>query len=150
MAADPTCDLCRQDGGEVVYRNAQLRVVLVDEPQYPGFCRVIWQAHAREMTDLSRDERDLLMDAVIEVESALRETLQPHKINLASLGNQVPHVHWHVIPRYTDDAHFSDPIWAAQRRDGDAAQRQVRAALLPALRATIARRLNQLFSTDLP
>jgi len=48
----------------------------------------------------------------------LRDTLQPDKINLASLGNQVPHLHWHVIPRFADDAHFPDPIWAAARREG--------------------------------
>jgi diadenosine tetraphosphate (Ap4A) HIT family hydrolase len=50
----------------------------------------------------------------------LRRLLQPTKVNLASLGNQVPHLHWHVIPRFADDAHFPDPVWAPRRRAGAA------------------------------
>jgi len=50
------------------------------------------------------------------VETAVREIARPDKINLASLGNMVPHVHWHVIPRWADDVNFPDAIWAAARR----------------------------------
>ena len=56
------------------------------------------------------------MDAVYATESALRELLSPDKINLASLGNAVPHLHWHVIPRWRDDRHFPKSIWAAPER----------------------------------
>ncbi|QEL57522.1 HIT family protein [Chromobacterium paludis] len=111
------CELCRAPAGELLFQDARLRVVLVDEPGYPGFCRVIWQAHAAEMTDLSPADRAHLMDWVYRTETALRELLQPAKINLASLGNMVPHLHWHVIPRFEDDAHFPSPIWAAPRRE---------------------------------
>ena len=51
------------------------------------------------------------------VEAAVREIVQPDKINLASLGNVVPHLHWHVIPRWQDDVNFPDVIWAAPRRE---------------------------------
>ena len=65
-----------------------------------------------EMTDLSAPERARLMDAVFATEAVLREVLAPAKINLASLGNVVPHLHWHVIPRYPDDPHFPNAVWA--------------------------------------
>lgn len=136
-----TCELCERDGGEIIHRGAQWRVVLVDDPDYPGFCRVIWDSHVQEMTDLPAAERSSLMDAVWQVESALREVMRPDKINLASLGNMVPHLHWHIIPRYVQDAHFPAPVWAAARRVAAAdelAQRRVR---LPALRDAIAMRL---------
>ncbi len=71
--------------GTLLWRDDHCRIVLVNEPGYPGFCRVIWHAHVREMTDLSEHERDLLMRTVFSVESALRELMQPRKINLASL-----------------------------------------------------------------
>jgi diadenosine tetraphosphate (Ap4A) HIT family hydrolase len=93
-------------------------VVRVDDPAYPGFCRVIWNAHVAEMTDLAPADRGHLMDLVFGVETALRRVLSPTKINLASLGNQVPHLHWHVIPRFADDATFPDAVWAPARRDG--------------------------------
>jgi len=57
--------------------------------------------------------------------------MQPTKINLASLGNVVPHLHWHVIPRWADDTHFPDPIWApARRADAPMRQQPDRAALV--------------------
>ena len=107
-----TCELCDVDGGEVIIRNEKLRVVLIDDANYPGFCRVIWNAHVKEMTDLPITDRSTLMQAVCKVEQSIRDVMRPDKINLASLGNVVPHLHWHVIPRYQDDAHFPKPIWA--------------------------------------
>ncbi|WP_157669938.1 HIT family protein [Chitinibacter sp. GC72] len=111
------CPLCQQDGGKIVWRNNLARVVLADEPDYPGFCRVILNRHAAEMTDLSVAERTELMNIVWAVESIQRSVLNPTKINLASLGNMVPHVHWHIIPRWHDDLHFPAPIWANASRD---------------------------------
>ena len=138
-----TCELCEQHGGEIIHRGAQWRVVLVDDPDYPGFCRVIWNDHLQEMTDLPVAERALLMDAVWQVESAVREVMHPDKINLASFGNMVPHLHWHIIPRYVQDAHFPAPVWAAVQRASAAADLAQRRALLPALRAALVSRLEQ-------
>lgn len=133
------CELCDESGGEILFRNAQLRVVLVADAGYPGFCRVIWNAHAREMTDLTAAERTELMRVVYQVEAAQREVLQPEKINLASLGNMVPHLHWHLIPRFTDDAHFPNPIWSSSVRQTARDVSAERRALLPALRVAIMR-----------
>lgn len=54
---------------------------------------------------------------VFAVEFALRELLQPDKINLASFGNVTPHLHWHLIPRWRDDPHFPQPFWGQRQRD---------------------------------
>lgn len=133
------CELCQESGGEILFRNEQLRVVLVADANYPGFCRVIWNAHVKEMTDLAIEDRSTLMRAVCQVEAALREILQPEKINLACLGNMVPHLHWHLIPRFTDDAHFPNPIWAAAVRETADDVLSQRRALLPALREAVTR-----------
>jgi len=110
------CELCDSDGGTVLFRAERFRVVAVtgDEAlRYLGFCRVIWNQHVREMSDLAHEEQMQFMNAVFRLESALRLSLSPDKINLASLGNITPHLHWHVIPRFRDDATFPSPIWAA-------------------------------------
>ena len=112
------CELCTDVGGELLWQDAVCRVVRVNDPDYPGFCRVIWKQHVREMTDLTVDERQHLMAVTLAVEQAVRQVLSPDKINLASLGNVTPHLHWHVIPRYTDDRHFPNPIWGQTQRDG--------------------------------
>ena len=78
---------------------------------------MILNSHAAEVTDLSIEDRTALMKAVYETELVLRELMKPDKINLASLGNVVPHVHWHVIPRWNDDSHFPEPIWGNQQRE---------------------------------
>lgn len=107
------CPLCRDEGGDLLWRDGFLRVVLAPEPDHPGFCRVILNRHVAEMTDLDEVERIRLMRAVFSVEQALRECLAPDKINLASLGNVVPHLHWHVIARFRDDRHFPATVWSA-------------------------------------
>ena len=110
------CELCKSDGGELVWRDGFCRVVLVDDPDYPGFCRVVLDDHTSEMTQLNPTDRDHLMRVVFATEATLREMMSPLKINLASLGNMVPHLHWHVIPRFSDDRHFPASIWAQPRR----------------------------------
>ncbi|GAC1427721.1 MAG: HIT family protein [Burkholderiaceae bacterium] len=131
------CNLCRDAGGEVLFEHRQLRVVLVEDGLYPGFCRVIWNSHVREMTDLQVADRNLFMCFVWAVEEAVRAVLCPEKINLASLGNLTPHPHWHVIARHLDDAHFPQPIWGTQQRPRDSAAFTMRAALLPQLRQAV-------------
>ena len=138
MTADAAlCELCVSDGGEILRRTEKYRVVLVDDAKYPGFCRVIWHAHVKEVTDLSVEDRDVLMRAVWQVEQTLRVVMQPEKINLACFGNMTPHVHWHVIPRYLDDDHFPQPVWGAIQpaKSGASVTLTQRQALLPALRA---------------
>jgi len=84
------------------------------------------------------------------VEETQQAILTPDKINLASLGNMVPHLHWHVIPRWRGDRHFPDPIWAAPRIAPGAEpdswkdrQEQVR-ALLPRYRDRLVEAMNAL------
>lgn len=132
------CELCAHAGGGLLWRDAFCRVVGVAEPGYPGFCRVILEAHVAEMTDLAPADRARMMNVVFEVETVLREMLSPRKINLASLGNMTPHLHWHVIPRFADDPHFPQPVWAARRREPRAG---VPPELDAGLAAALARRL---------
>ena len=136
------CELCESPGGEVLHQAAQFRVVLVDDALYPGFCRVIWHDHVKEVTDLIELDRMLLMDVLWQVEHVVREVMQPEKINLASFGNVVPHLHWHVIPRYTDDVHFPAPVWGQAQRAPQPASLQVRRERLGALRAKMIQRLS--------
>ena len=122
---EAVCEHCTTDGGEILYRDAELRIVAVDGADgeaYRGFCRVIWNAHVKEMTDLAVEERSTFMNAVFKLEAVLRAELNPEKMNMASLGNMTPHLHWHVIPRFLGDATFPKPIWATPVATTDDAQ----------------------------
>lgn len=113
----PACELCQTPGGlVVVVQTPRLRVVRVADVNFPVFYRVIWRAHRAEFTDLDPAERAVCMDAVARVETVLRKQLNPAKINLASLGNMVAHLHWHVIARFDWDSHFPQPVWGLKQR----------------------------------
>ena len=126
------CQLCEEEGGTVLWRDDFCRVVRVQGGDYPGLCRVVINRHVREMTDLADAESARLMRAVFATESALRGLFQPDKMNLASFGNQVPHLHWHVIPRRVDDPHFPDPSWGPVRRPAPPVRPEVSDAAITA------------------
>ena len=133
------CPLCDPINLPVLWQCDEISVINAQEPDYPGFCRVIWRQHQTEMTQLEPGQRQQLMAIVFAVEQVLVARLQPDKINLASLGNQVAHLHWHVIPRFKHDRHFPDAIWAAPQREQSAPEGLVHgrlsAWLTPALDA---------------
>ena len=110
------CELCASAGGVLVFQAAHWRVIRAEDADFPAFYRVVWRAHVAEWTDLALSERAAMMGAVDAVERVLREALAPAKINLASLGNVVPHLHWHVIARFEWDSRFPSPVWAEPRR----------------------------------
>ena len=115
-----SCPLCAEDGGALVWRGEHLRVIRANEAGFPAFYRVVWNAHVAEFSDLSASERAHCMEGVVAVELALREHLSPTKVNIAALGNMVPHLHWHVIARFDWDSHFPSPVWAPAQRPSPA------------------------------
>lgn len=108
---NPDCPLCKPNTQSVLVLRPGWRIVDAADPLFPGFTRVIWHSHVKEMTDLSSNERKELMGVVFAVEQIMRDTLKPDKINLASLGNQVPHLHWHIIARWQNDPTFPGAVW---------------------------------------
>ncbi len=112
-----TCSLCLPTLHEILWQNDFCRVVLLNDADYPAYCRVELIAHIKEMTDLTPRQRAHLMQVVFAVETAMREVISPDKINLASLGNKTPHVHWHIIPRFADDKHFPNSHWGIAKND---------------------------------
>ena len=137
------CPLCRESGGQLVWRGQRLRVIRAEEAGFPAFYRVVWNAHVAEFSDLSSADRQHCMEAVAVVEQALRDHLAPTKINLAALGNMVPHLHWHVIARFAWDSHFPAPVWAAPQRPRAAQLESALQGLLPAMEAQMRQALAQ-------
>ena len=136
------CPLCTDRGGELIAECApHFRVIRAVDANFPAFYRLIWQPHVAEFSDLDADERALCMQAVAAIESVLRQHLpahlQPTKINLASLGNVVPHLHWHIIARFDWDSHYPDPVWAQARRSAATEKLQALQAQLPTLDAAV-------------
>lgn len=134
------CPLCTGVSGRVVWHCAAWRVVHADslaETDFPAFYRLVSNAHHEEWTDLPEPLRQEGLTILACIETVLRECLRPKKINLASLGNEVPHVHWHIIARFDWDSHFPSPVWGASRRTADPQKIAALRAWLPDLEAAL-------------
>ena len=138
----PGCPLCEGPGGVVVFQGPLFRVIRAEEAGFPAFYRLVWTNHVKEFSDLPPDQRRLCMDAVVQVEEALRAHLGPVKVNLATLGNAVAHLHWHIIARFAWDTHFPASVWSQPQREAPADAVAAIEALRPALEKDLAARLS--------
>lgn len=135
-----TCPLCTGDAGRVVWQSAAWCVVHADsaaEEQFPAFYRLICHAHYVEWSDLPAPLQQEGMAILTCIETLMRQHFRPCKMNLASLGNVVPHVHWHIIARYAWDSHFPAPVWASAQRPRDSAREAAVVAQLPMVDAAL-------------
>lgn len=141
-----TCPLCQPQiaHADLILETPYGRIVrALDTPEYPAFYRFIWRDHHAEFSMLHSAERQICMEIVALIERAmlckLTDVGAQVKINLASLGNMVPHLHWHVIARFQGDPHFPSPIWAARSEDGNpnAAQWNFQQEILPKVTAKL-------------
>lgn len=104
----------------MLWQDARLRIIHVGtETGLPAYFRVIWRVHLPEMTDLPDADRLYLWHVLTVVERGMREHFQPAKVNLASFGNQVPHLHWHLIGRWPSDPQFPGSAWSPALRTAD-------------------------------
>lgn len=104
------CPLCREDGGALIWRGARLRVIRADEVVFPPLPRGLERPCGRAFRPERPGASALHEDVVAQVEQALRQYLQPTKVNIAALGNMVSHLHRHVIARFDWDSHFPAPV----------------------------------------
>jgi diadenosine tetraphosphate (Ap4A) HIT family hydrolase len=141
MSAVAGCPLCDDAGGRLVFEAAKFRVIHAAEAGFPAFYRVVWKDHVAEWSDLSAQDRALCIEAVTVVEQSLRDALAPVKINLAALGNMVPHLHWHVIARFDWDPRFPGSVWAEVQRERDPEREAGIEVKLPALEREMVQRL---------
>jgi len=112
-----TCPLCNPQNEKTIFQNEFLRIILVDD--IPGFLRIITQKHIKEFSDLSDEEAVKLTLLIKKIEKEMIEFLKPDKINIASLGNMVPHLHIHLIPRYKNDPWWPNASFCKKERDFD-------------------------------
>ena len=114
---EKNCPLCFPKGENVVAECGKFRIIAVEDETLPLYFRIIWKDHVKEMSDLSEEDGLLLWKAIHTVEKIMRDVARPEKINLAEFGTMVPHLHWHLIGRWSDDPYYPDSIWSQKRRE---------------------------------
>jgi len=109
------CPMCTKWEDEPSYRIAELEycyVSLNSDQFFPGYCFVFTKNHVTELFLLDAASRCRIIEEVNRVAAALYATFKPTKINYELLGNMVPHMHWHIVPRFTSDPLWPRPIWS--------------------------------------
>jgi diadenosine tetraphosphate (Ap4A) HIT family hydrolase len=147
--AGHTCGICsiveRIRGGNFPDWLAELPrswLILGDAQFYRGYCLLLAKRHVTELHMMPRAEAHELLDEMLAVGRALAEVLKPLKLNYECLGNQEPHVHWHVFPRYLDDPMRLGPVWLRPEAERKVAlQEGNRVELIAAIRRELIRRL---------
>ncbi|HEX4051603.1 MAG TPA: HIT family protein [Steroidobacteraceae bacterium] len=119
LSGGTDCPLCvpRAEFDANVYRVRQLTsctLYLARDQRYRGACRAIYdRRHVNRIDELTAAEWQQLAQDLWRAQQAIVRTVRCDHLNLASLGNEVPHLHWHLIPRYRDDGRWGQPIWRA-------------------------------------
>jgi len=141
------CPFCRKVGAfgarasdEYVWTFPHSLALLGPWQYYEGYCLLVSRRHATELSQLPDDERRAFLDEMCLLARAIELTVRPHKLNYELLGNQVPHLHWHLFPRSPADPDRLKPVWLAldeaerdpvrkRQLQGDADREKVGAAL---------------------
>ena len=112
-----TCpfDRPRADYDDQIYLVRKLSVsslFLARNQTYRGHCMLIFDlGHVLRIDQLSPEAWAAQATDIKLAQTAVFAAVAPDHINVASLGNVVPHLHWHIVPRYKNDPRWGDPIW---------------------------------------
>ena len=110
--ACPACVGAWPDAADRIAELSEGTVYLHTDQFFPGWSILVLRRHATELFELEREERARLTEDVTDVARALKEAFDARKVNYALLGNLVPHVHWHLIPRLAADPAPREPVFA--------------------------------------
>jgi diadenosine tetraphosphate (Ap4A) HIT family hydrolase len=117
-------------------------MILGDAQFYPGYCVLLAKRHVTELHAMPRGEAHELLDEVLAAGRTLAEVFKPLRLNYECLGNQEPHVHWHIFPRYLDDPMRLAPVWLRPEAERKVSlDESARVELITAIRRELVRRL---------
>ena len=106
------CELCLTATLPILWQNNRFRVILVNNQNIKGYLRLELIEHVKEIHHLTPAIQSEMYKIMNIIENIVTDVYSPDKINLASLGNKTPHIHWHIIPRFTNDNFFPQSIWS--------------------------------------
>jgi len=99
----------------LIYKNKNIKVE-IESSEIP-WLKIFTQDRYKEMSDVPKDIRNEIYDLLDIIEKEMIAYYKPTKINIASFGNYMPHVHWHIMARFKDDSYYPEPMWGTQQRE---------------------------------
>ena len=100
-----------------IFENKHIKIE-VEESEIP-WLKIFTQQPYKEMSEVPAEIKFEIYDLLDSIEKVMLEYYHPAKINIASFGNYVPHVHWRIMARFTQDSDFPEPVWGSKQRESD-------------------------------
>jgi len=101
----------------VIYENENIRIE-VEASEIP-WLKIFTQKPYKEMSEVPRSIKYEIYELLDTIEKEMIAYYDPKKINIASFGNYVPHVHWHIMARFEEDSYFPEPMWGKKQRESN-------------------------------
>lgn len=98
-----------------MYENDLIRVE-IEESEIP-WLKIFTQVERKEFSECTSEERVAIFEALDIIEKEMLSYYRPDKVNMASFGNYVPLVHWHIMARFKEDSYFPEPMWGKKQRE---------------------------------
>ncbi len=95
---------------------SDLIFIEVHESEVP-WLKIFTKVKRKEFSECTADEKQAIWQALDSIEKIMLSYYKPEKINLASFGNMLPHVHWHITARFKEDSYFPEPMWGPVQRE---------------------------------
>lgn len=105
------CVLCSPESDKILWENERFYIIDASTKDFPLFIRLIPKKHVKELGDLTDEEFEELFFLIRKLDKLVASELNPTKVNWASFGNMTPHLHWHLIARWSDDRYFPECPW---------------------------------------
>lgn len=100
----------------MLYSNALIFIEL-HSSEIP-WLKIFTRTRRKEFSECTREEKEMIWECLDSIEKEMLVYFKPDKINIASFGNMLPHVHWHIMARYKEDSYFPEPMWGTKQREG--------------------------------
>jgi len=101
---------------EPVWENNHLRIE-IEKSEIP-WLKIFTKVPYREMSEVPLEIKRQIYTLLDLIEKEMLSYYHPTKINIASFGNYVPHVHWHIMARFEKDSYHPEPMWGTKQREG--------------------------------
>ena len=99
----------------IIYKNSHI-FIEVHKSEVP-WLKIFTTIKRKEFSECTKDEKSAIWNALDIIEKVMLEYYKPEKINIASFGNMLPHVHWHIMARFKQDSYFPEPMWGVKQRE---------------------------------
>jgi len=101
----------------MIYEN-ELVILEVESSEVP-WVKIFTKRKVKEFSECAPEEKSEIFRIIDIVEKSMLSYFEADKINIASFGNLLPHVHWHIMARFEGDSYFPESMWGTQQREAN-------------------------------